>query len=84
MDTQEDFFDKLSGRLLESDADKIDFSTIEIEDVDNRDYPDFCDAYCSSVRWKNGAELNEEELEDFNELFYSTINEAIHENQLYM
>jgi len=37
---------------------------IEIDGVDARDYPDFCDAFISRAVWKEtGAELTEDELE---------------------
>jgi hypothetical protein len=25
---------------------------IEVEDIDTRDYPDFCDAYIANARWE--------------------------------
>lgn len=43
---------------------KIDFSEItdvEVDGVDTRDYPDFCDAFISSCEYK-GREMTEEEL----------------------
>lgn len=37
---------------------------VEVDGVDTRDYPDFCDAYFSSARFEdNGAYLNEVELD---------------------
>jgi hypothetical protein len=37
---------------------------IEIDGVDARDYPDFCDAFISRAVWKEtGIELTEHELE---------------------
>ncbi len=49
---------------LELDYSKID--DIEVIDIDQRDYPDFCDAYISSGTYK-GREMSEEELEVLNE-----------------
>ena len=41
---------------------------IEIEGIDTKDYPDFCDAFISVAYWKDtGEELTEEELEELNE-----------------
>lgn len=49
---------------------------VEVEGVDSRDYPDFCDAYFSyGVFADTGAELNDEELE----LLTENYPEAIHE-----
>lgn len=37
---------------------------IEIDGVDMRDYPDFCDAYFSSAHFEDdGSELTDDELE---------------------
>ena len=39
----------------------------QIEGIDPKDYPDFCDAYLSYAEDENGNELNEEELLDWQE-----------------
>jgi len=39
---------------------------LEVEGIDTRDYPDFCDAYISSAEI-NGREATEEELDEINE-----------------
>jgi hypothetical protein len=41
-------------------------SNIEFEDVDYKDYPDFCDAFISSADM-DGIPMTEEELEKLNE-----------------
>lgn len=38
-------------------------SSIVMEDVDTRDYPDFCDAYAAEAEFEDGTPLNESELE---------------------
>ena len=38
----------------------------EISDVDSKDYPDFCAAWISYVLLKNGRELNDDEIDEFN------------------
>lgn len=81
---EQDFFDKLTGRITEADAENINFGSMEIDDVFMRDYPDFCDAYCSCVLWRNGTKLSEEELDDFNDVFQDDINVFIHENAMYI
>lgn len=45
------------------DYKKID--NIEIDGIDSRDYPDFCDAYISSADY-NGEEMTDEQLEEIN------------------
>lgn len=39
---------------------------IELDGVDMKDYPDFCDAYVESASFK-GVELTDEELEELND-----------------
>ena len=45
------------------DYKKID--NIEIDGIDSRDYPEFCDAYISSADY-NGEEMTDEQLEEIN------------------
>ena len=41
---------------------------IEVEDIDTRDYPDFCDAYVANARWEDtGEELSVAELDELND-----------------
>ena len=46
---------------------KINFSSVEIEDLDPRDYPDFCDAFISYAESVDGIALTEEQLEVLNQ-----------------
>lgn len=39
---------------------------IEVEGIDTRDYPDFCDAYISFATY-DGEVMSEEQLEELNE-----------------
>jgi hypothetical protein len=42
----------------------------EVDGVDSRDYPDFCDAYfCSAFYEDNGEALSDQDLELLQELF---------------
>ena len=41
-------------------------SDIEFEDVDPKDFPDFCDAFISSATYK-GWKMTEEELDKLND-----------------
>jgi len=53
----------------------------EIEDIDMRDYPDFCDAYISDATWiDTGEALTEGELDKLNDEHSDLVNELAHEN----
>ena len=39
----------------------------QIDGIDLKDYPDFCDAYLSYAEDENGNELTDKELEDWQE-----------------
>ena len=62
----------------------LEVSDIEVDGIDTRDYPDFCDAYISDASVKENGEwrdATEEELDELNEdcdLVYSCV-----ENYLY-
>lgn len=41
---------------------------VEVDDIDTRDAPDFCDAFIASARWEDTGELlTDSELEDLND-----------------
>ena len=46
------------------DYKKID--NIEIDGIDTKDYPDFCDAYISSADY-NGVPMTDKQLDELNE-----------------
>ena len=46
------------------DYKKID--NIEIDGIDTKDYPDFCDAYISSADY-DGVAMTDEQLDELNE-----------------
>jgi hypothetical protein len=52
------------GRYMELDYSKI--SDVELDGIDTRDYPDFCDAYVVSATY-DGREMTEEELDALND-----------------
>jgi hypothetical protein len=54
----------LKRYLTRLDYSKID--DIQVEGIDTRDYPDFCDAYVSYATYK-GKEMTESQLERLNE-----------------
>ena len=40
---------------------------VEIENVDRKDYPDFCDAYISEAKFTNGKSLDDEQSVELQE-----------------
>ena len=46
---------------------ELEFSSIEVSDVDTKDYPNFSDAFISYAEYKGGIELDEDELDELNE-----------------
>lgn len=63
---------------------KVDMDTVEIEDIDMGDYPDFVDAFFSYAEDHRGRELTDDELDAFNDAHYDLTNEIIHDQQLYL
>ena len=63
---------------------KVDTRSIEIEDIDTRDYPDFSDAFISYAEDHKGRELSDEELDILNDEHYDIIGEIIFDKQLYL
>lgn len=47
------------------DFDLTKIENVVFEDVDFKDYPDFCNAYIASANY-DGREMTEDELEDLN------------------
>ena len=41
-------------------------TNIEVDGIDTRDYPDFCDAYITSADY-NGTPMTDEQLEEINQ-----------------
>jgi hypothetical protein len=54
--------------------------SLELEGVDRRDYPDFCDAYFSYAEYEDGTPLNDEELEELTEEYDYVLNEMAHDS----
>jgi hypothetical protein len=46
---------------------ELDLRSIELDGVDTRDYPDFCDAFITYAEAKDGTPLTSEQLELLNE-----------------
>ena len=59
--------DKIISEILEKE--KIDYKkidNIEIDGIDTKDYPDFCDAYIVSADY-DGKPMTDEQLDELNE-----------------
>ena len=52
--------DSKFGNMLSK---KINWRSLEFEDIDLRDYPDFSDAYVSYAEYEDGTALTDDELE---------------------
>lgn len=51
---------------------------IEVEGVDTKDYPDFCDAFISSAVWDDtGVELTDKEIERLNSDYHDFVYEQV-------
>ena len=57
----------------------VDKSSIEIDGVDTKDYPDLCDAYISYAEWEDGTPLTDEELDSLTEKESDLGHELAHE-----
>ena len=56
---------------------------VQIDGVDTRDYPDFCDAYfCYAVFKDTLEELTDEQLEQLTEAYPEVVNEMAYEHYL--
>jgi hypothetical protein len=63
IDTRE----QVMGEKQDINGCDIDFSTIEFNGIDYKDYPDFCDAFISYAEFDDGTELTDDELDELNE-----------------
>jgi hypothetical protein len=54
---------------------QINWTSVEVDGVDGRDYPDFCDAYFSYAEYQDGTVLTDDELEALTESQADRLNE---------
>jgi hypothetical protein len=55
--------------------------SVEVEDVDSRDYPDFSDAFFSYAEFEDtGEPLDEEDMDILNEKYPDIINEMAYDS----
>ena len=56
-------------RLINVKSEKMDYKkidNIEVDGIDTKDYPDFCDAYISSADY-DGVPMTDKQLDELNE-----------------
>jgi hypothetical protein len=58
---------------------EIDWSSVELDGIDTRDYPDFCDAYLAYAEFLDGTPLSEDELDEAMLQFTDKIWQLAHE-----
>jgi hypothetical protein len=46
----------------------------EVDGVDRKDYPDFCDAYFSSAEYADGVKLTDEELDELTDTYTDVLH----------
>lgn len=46
---------------------EINYSTLEVDNIDTKDYPDFCDAYFSAGEYVDGTPIEDNVLEELTE-----------------
>lgn len=59
---------------------KIDWSTVEVDGVDLKDYPDFCDAFFYYAEWEDGTPLTDDELDQMAEDYPEELNIRAYES----
>ena len=75
---------KLLKEAVTLDGKPVDLRSIEIEDIDTADYPDFSDAYITYAEFEDGTPLTEDEVIKFEEQNYGIVGELIFDRQLYL
>ena len=60
---------------------EIDYSTLQVDGIDTRDYPDFCDAFICYGEYTDGTPLEDVDLQALNDdasLIYELVEQAIY------
>lgn len=64
------------------DLNKVEIASLEIDGINHRDAPDYCDAYYSKGSFTDGKEMTDEQLENLKDinpdLFYEILTNTIH------
>jgi hypothetical protein len=59
---------------------QVEMGSIELADVDPRDFPDFSDAYISHAEYVDGTPLTAQEIEQLEKENYGLVNDLAHGN----
>ena len=71
--------DPKTGNLMSK---KINWKSLEFEDIDPKDYPEFVDAYVSYAEYEDGSALTDDELEKLDTEYPKEVFNAL-ENYLH-
>ena len=63
---------------IELNGKMVDSSSLEVDGVDRRDYPDYVDAYFSSGEYTDGTPLSDEDLAQLTDLHGDLVNQIAH------
>ena len=55
----------------------INQATCIVENIDLRDYPDFCDAFVSYAEWSDGTPLTERQLDQLHDHHPDFVHEIV-------
>ena len=58
----------------------VDTGSLEIDGVDGRDAPDFCDAFFSAGEFEDGTKMSDEELNELADEHPDLLEEKIYHN----
>lgn len=59
---------------------KVDVGSLRIENIDMKDYPDFCDAFVGEGYFEDGTEMTDQEMDEFNDKHSDVVQEKAHES----
>ena len=59
---------------------EVELKSLELDGVDMSDFPDFVDAYVVSGNFKDGTEMNDDEIDELNMDHPDVVQELVHDN----
>jgi len=59
---------------------EINPASLQVENVDPRDYPDFCDAYFAYAEYADGTPLTDDDLIELGAVAADTLNEMAYDS----
>jgi hypothetical protein len=82
----DDQVDEGAGKGIMVNGKEVDMTSLEVDGVDSRDYPDFADAYFSAGYFTDGTPMSDEELDQFQnengDLLYDKAYDSLHEEDM--